>query len=212
MTIHSSSVLNADFGSKIPMSVWKTGVVRLPSQTMHHLEKKPSKLPCICIKFDSHPKTTGNLFMIETNSTSPMGFSWNFHWKHFTCLFRMKSYQWQKVTTSFKIVAETLKLVPFQKNNHFQGLKFQKKNLPSPKNSAATTNNSSKVPVYWNVSPPAVFVESYKDHSEPPNVDPRFPPRNGKNCFIWKFSQLPRDAYMKLSNKSIFSWNEKTQF
>lgn len=127
MTIHSSSVLNADFGSKIPMSVWKTGVVRLPSQTMHHLEKKPSKLPCICIKFDSHPKTTGNLFMIETNFTSPMGFSWNFHWKHFTCLFRMKSYQWQKVTTSFKIVAETLKLVPFQKNNHFQGLKFQKK-------------------------------------------------------------------------------------
>ena len=114
-----------------------TGVVRLPTQTMAPLrEKKPSKLPYICIKFDSHPKTTGIFFMIPvtyrlqpTNSTSPMGFSWNFHWKHFPYLFRMKSYHWQKMNNSFKIVAKTVKLVPLQKKTFLGGEISKKKNF-----------------------------------------------------------------------------------
>ena len=74
-----------------------------------------------------------------------MGFSWKFHWKHFPCLFRMKSYHWQKMNNSFKIVAETVKLVPLKKKESFPGLEISKKKLPSPKNSAATP---------WPTTPP----------------------------------------------------------
>lgn len=104
------------------------------------------------------------------------------------------------MNTSFKIVAKTVKLVPLQKKESFAGLKISKIPTSITKKVSNSITNNSKVPVYWNVSPPAVFVESYKDHSERLDVDPRFPPRNQ-----WKFSRFCRvgDAYMKLSNKNI---------
>ena len=90
----------------------------------------------------------------------------------------MKSHHWQKMNNLFKIVAKTVKLFPLKKKSdtcHFGGWNFfpyLHHQQPQQKNASL-----SKVPVYWNVSPPAVFVESYKDHWEPLNVDPKYQPR-----------------------------------
>ena len=184
-------------GRKFPCQSLTGGSLDYQPKQWHHWEKKnPQNYHTFASSLIPTQKQRGifswSLWPTDCNQPTPR-LPWDsrgiFTWKHFPYLFRMKSYHWQKMNNSFKIVAKTVKLVPLQKKT-FLGGEISKKKLPSTKNSAATTNNTSKVPVYWNVSPPAVFVESYKDHSEPPNVDPRFPPRNGKNCLIFAVEML----------------------